>query len=56
VPGGHQLERDRGVGGVRDIELRPLGEDVDGEQGRFGVVLDEEDPPALLPGWLRSCA
>jgi hypothetical protein len=31
---------------VRDIELRAFAEDVDGEQGRFWVVLDEEDPAA----------
>jgi hypothetical protein len=31
---------------MRDIELPLVGEDVNGEQGRLGVVLHDEDPPA----------
>jgi hypothetical protein len=43
---GGQPKRDRGIGRVRDIELPLMGEDVDGEQGRLGVVFHDEDPPA----------
>ena len=44
VLGRGQPERDRGVRGVRDLELPPLGQDIDGEQRGLGVVLDHQDP------------